>query len=73
MLYVEQPQAGQVIGQFLGGTGETATSPPPGPYGVVPTTTTAPSSTAPSQSTPGTSAPSSTTTTIETDFDPTPC
>ncbi len=73
VLYVQQPQAAQVIDQFLGGTGEAATSPPPGPYGVVPTTTTVPASTAPPQSTPGTSAPSSTTTTIETDFDPTPC
>ncbi len=73
VLYVEQPQAAQVIAQFLGGTGETAFTPPPGPYGVVSTTTTAPPSIASPRSTPGTSAPSSTTTTIETDFDPTPC
>ena len=67
-----QPQAGQVINQFLGDTGEPATTPPPGPYGVATTTTTAPS-TVSSQTTPGTSTSSSTTTTIETDFDPTPC
>jgi LCP family protein required for cell wall assembly len=76
VLYVEQPQAQQVISQFLGQASEVALTPPPGPYGVVPTTTsTAPSSTTnPTRgSTPGTSASTSTTTTIETDFDPTPC
>ncbi len=72
VLYVQEPQAGQVVNQFLGDTGETTTSPPPGPYGVATTTTTAPS-TGSSQTTPGTSTSSSTTTTIETDFDPTPC
>ena len=46
VLYVQQPQAGQVINQFLGG---------------------------PPDSTPATTAQSSTTTSIETDFDPTPC
>jgi LCP family protein required for cell wall assembly len=72
VLYVQQPQAAAVIAQFLGQAPGPAFAPPPGPYGPVPTTTTTvPPST--SQSTPGTSAPSSTTTTIETDFDPTPC
>ncbi len=72
VLYVQQPQASAVIGQFLGESTVSAFTPPPGPYGPVPTTTT----TVPpvsSQSTPATSASSSTTTTIETDFDPTPC
>ncbi len=76
VLYVQQPQAEQVISQFLGDVPETAPTPPPGPYGVVPTTTTTiPSPTAnPSHgSTPSTSTSTSTTTTIETDFDPTPC
>jgi LCP family protein required for cell wall assembly len=77
VLYVQQPQAAQVISQFLGQAPEPAPTPPPGPNGVVPTTTT---STAPTTtttathgSTPATSASTSTTTTIETDFDPTPC
>jgi LCP family protein required for cell wall assembly len=71
VLYAEQPQANDVITQFLGGPPETPLTPPPGPDGVVPTTTTTtyPSATG----TPGTSAPAVTTTTIETDFDPTPC
>ena len=76
VLYVQQPQAAQVIAQFLGGPPDTAVTPPPGPYGVVPTTTTTstyPQTTIPGGSTPGTSATSSTTTSIETDFDPTPC
>lgn len=75
VLYVQQPQASQVIAQFLGTpAAPTAFSPPPGPYGAVPTTTTTvPPPTQPSQSTPSTSTSSSTTTTIETDFDPTPC
>jgi polyisoprenyl-teichoic acid--peptidoglycan teichoic acid transferase len=74
VLYVQQPQAAAVIAQFLGEAPGPAFAPPPGPDGAVPTTTTTvPPSTSPSQSTPGTSAPSSTTTTIETDFDPTPC
>ncbi len=79
VLYVQQPQASQVISQFLGQAPEPAPTPAPGPYGVVPTTTTT-ASTAPAPITtpthgitPGTSAPASTTTTIETDFDPTPC
>ena len=76
VLYVQQPQAGQVINQFLGGPPELATTPPPTPYGAPePTTTTSttvPASTTP-DSTPATSAQSSTTTSIETDFDPTPC
>ncbi len=75
ILYVQQGQAQQTIAQFLGQAPETARTPPPGPYGVVPTTTTVPSSTTiPTHgSTPSTSTSSSTTTTIETDFDPTPC
>jgi len=72
VLYVQQPQAEQVITQFLGAPPETALTPPPGPDGVVPTTTT-PSTLPTGGSTPGTSAPAETTTTIETDFDPTPC
>ncbi len=40
VLYVQQPQARQVITQFLGGPPDTPFTPPPGPYGVVPTTTT---------------------------------
>jgi LCP family protein required for cell wall assembly len=68
VLYVQQPQANQVITQFLGQPPDTAVTPPPGPYGVVPTTTVPTGAT-----TPGTSAASDTTTTIETNFDPTPC
>jgi LCP family protein required for cell wall assembly len=72
VLYVQQPQASQVITQFLGETPDAAPTPPPGPYGVVSTTTT---TTAPTThgTTPSTTASSDTTTTIETDFDPTPC
>jgi LCP family protein required for cell wall assembly len=78
VLYVQEPQATQAITQFLGGPPEAALTPPPGPYGVVSTTTT---STYPTGntlnttggSTPATLAPSATTTTVETDFDPTPC
>jgi LCP family protein required for cell wall assembly len=79
VLYVQGTQANQVITQFLGAPPEAALTPPPGPYGVVPTTTTSstyPTSTtlnATGGNTPGTSAPSATTTTVETDFDPTPC
>jgi LCP family protein required for cell wall assembly len=69
VLYVQPDQANQAITQFLGQAPDPALTPPPGPYGVVPTTTTSPNA----QSTPGTSAANSTTTTIETDFDPTPC
>ena len=74
VLYVQQPQAQQVITQFLGEPPDTVYLPPPGPRGVVPTTTT--TTTVPSLvggSTTSTSTSSSTTTTIETDFDPTPC
>jgi hypothetical protein len=75
VLYVQEPQAQQVITQFLGSAPESALTPPPGPYGVVPTTTT--STTYPTTSTgsgiPSTSTSSSTTTTIETGFDPVPC
>ena len=40
VLYVQQPQAEQVITQFLGGPPEQATTPPPDPDGVPPATTT---------------------------------
>ena len=76
VLYVQQPQANQVISQFLGGPAPVAATTPPGPYGVEPTTTT---TTAPPGTYSGgggttpTTASSETTTTIETDFDPTPC
>ena len=76
VLYVQEPQAQQVISQFLGQVPDTALTPPPGPYGVVSTTTTTstlPRYSNPGGSTPSTSTSSSTTTTIETDFDPTPC
>src|SRR5208283_2024419 len=49
VLYVQQPQANQVITQFLGEFPEPALTPPPGPYGVVSTTTTYPTG----ESTPG--------------------
>jgi LCP family protein required for cell wall assembly len=76
VLYVQQPQALQVISQFLGQVPDAALTAPPGPYGVVSTTTTTstlPRYSSPGGSTPSTSTSSSTTTTIETDFDPTPC
>ncbi len=76
VLYVQEPQAAEVINQFLGGPPDSTITPPPGPYGTVSTTTTTstyPPTTVPGHSTPGTSATSSTTTSIETDFDPTPC
>ena len=77
VLYVQQSQTEQVISQFLGQAPEIAFTPPPGPFGVVSTTTTStppPSTTNPAHgSTPGTPTSSTTSTTIETDFDPTPC
>jgi len=73
VLYVQQPQATQVITQFLGGPPEEATTPPPGPYGVEPTTTTTTTVPLSGGTTSATSASSDTTTTVETDFDPTPC
>jgi LCP family protein required for cell wall assembly len=76
VLYVQEPQAQQVISQFLGQAPDTAVSAPPGPYGAVSSTTTTstvPRYASPGGSTPSTSTSSSTTTTIETDFDPTPC
>jgi anionic cell wall polymer biosynthesis LytR-Cps2A-Psr (LCP) family protein len=72
VLYVQQPEAEQVMTQFLGQAPDTAFIPPPGPYGVVPTTTTTTTIPTTGGTTPGTSA-TSETTTIETDFDPTPC
>jgi anionic cell wall polymer biosynthesis LytR-Cps2A-Psr (LCP) family protein len=77
VLYVQQPQANQVISQFLDAPAPVPTTPPPGPYGTPPTTTT--TTTGPSSSystggsTPATTAPAVTTTTIQTNFDPTPC
>lgn len=76
VLYVQQPQANQVITQFLGQPPDAAFTPPPGPYGVVPTTTTTttvPSTPSTGGFAPATSSSSSTTTSIETDFNPTPC
>jgi LCP family protein required for cell wall assembly len=76
VLYVQEPQAQQVIAQFLGQVPDAVATAPPGPYGVVSTTTTTstlPTYSNPGGSTPSTSTSSSTTTTIETDFDPTPC
>jgi len=76
VLYVQQPQAYQVISQFLGGPAPVAVTPPPGPYGAVSTTTTtttSPGSYSTGGSIPATTAPSVTTTTIQTNFDPTPC
>ena len=74
VLYVQQPQANQVISQFLSGPAPAAFTPPPGPYGTVSTTTTtSPTSYSTGGSTPATSAPAVTTTTIPINFDPTPC
>ncbi len=77
VLYVQQPQADQVIGQFLHGSAPVPLTPPPGPYGVVPTTTTLPTTLPTSNpkggSAPATIAPAVTTTTVQTNFDPTPC
>ena len=79
VLYVQQPQANQVISQFLGAPAPTPLTPPPGPDGAVSTSTTSTTSTVPPTtystggSTPATTAPAVTTTTIQTDFDPTPC
>jgi LCP family protein required for cell wall assembly len=73
VLYVQQPQADQVISQFLSGPAPVAFTPPPGPYGAVSTTTTPPTSYSTGGSMPATSAPAVTTTTIPINFDPTPC
>jgi LCP family protein required for cell wall assembly len=73
VLYVDQGAAQPMITRFLGGPGESALTPPPGPYGPVPTTTTTTPLVSGGGSTGATSSTSSTTTTIETDFDPTPC
>jgi LCP family protein required for cell wall assembly len=71
VLYVDQSAAQPVVTQFLGGSPESALTPPPGPEGPVPTTTT--TTAVAGGATPATSASTSTTTTVETDFDPTPC
>jgi len=73
ILYVQQPQANQVISQFLGGPAPVPLTPPPGPYGTVSTTTTSSTTYSTGGSTPATTAPAVTTTTIQTNFDPTPC
>jgi LCP family protein required for cell wall assembly len=77
VLYVQQPQANQVISQFLGGPAPVAETPPPGPYGTpeyTTTTTTPPNSSYSSGGHTGeTTATAATTTTIQTNFDPTPC
>ncbi len=77
ILYVEQPQASQVISQFLHGPAPVPITPPPGPYGTVSTSTTTSTVPPPTHSTggstPATTAPAVTTTTIQTNFDPTPC
>ena len=74
VLYVQQPQADAVIGQFLNGPVPTPLTPPPGPYGSVTTTTTSPSTSYSTGGTTGaTTAPTVTTTTVPTNFDPTPC
>ena len=72
VLYVQRPQADQVISQFLGGPAPVAITPPPGPYGTV-STTTSPNSYSSGGSAPATTAPAETTTTIPVNFDPTPC
>ena len=72
VLYVDQSLATPVIQQFLGGPADPVLTPAPGPYGpvsVTPTTVASPSG----GTTPATSAPTSTTTTVDTSFDPTPC
>jgi LCP family protein required for cell wall assembly len=76
VLYVQQPQANQIISQFLGSPAPSAGTPPPGPYGVestTTTTTTPPSTYSSGGGTTPTTASSETTTSIETNFDPTPC
>ncbi|MGH9098055.1 MAG: LCP family protein [Acidimicrobiales bacterium] len=69
VLYVQQPDADQVIAQFLGEAPEPVVTPPPDPYGSPAATTT----TSTGGSTTPTNATSTTTTTIPSDFDPTPC
>jgi LCP family protein required for cell wall assembly len=76
VLYVQQPQANQVISQFLGTPAPPVETPPPGPYGVESTTTTTtspPGTYSGGGSTTPTTATPVTTTTIQTNFDPTPC
>ena len=76
VLYVQQPQANQVISQFLGAPAPVPLTPPPGPDGAVSTSTTStvpPTTYSTGGSTPATTAPAVTTTTIQTNFDPTPC
>jgi LCP family protein required for cell wall assembly len=71
VIYVQQPDAEQVITQFLGQAPEPILSPPPSPDGTPATTTTTVAGSG--GTTPATSATSTTTTTTLPDFDPTPC
>jgi LCP family protein required for cell wall assembly len=79
VLYVQQPDADQVIAQFLGEAPEPILTPPPDPYGSPATTTTTAAGSSGGGSTPATNGTSSsgssstTTTTTVPDFDPTPC
>jgi LCP family protein required for cell wall assembly len=73
VLYVQQPDAQQTITQFLGQAPDTATTPPPDPYGnptAVPVAAPVSGTTAPGETTTPTS---STTTTTVPNFDPTAC
>ena len=77
VIYVQQPDADQVIAQFLGQAPEPILTPPPDPYGSpATTTTTVAGSGGTTPATNGTSSSgssSTTTTTTLPDFDPTPC
>jgi LCP family protein required for cell wall assembly len=81
VLYVQQPEADQVIAQFLGEAPEPILSPPPDPYGSPATTTTTTTvagssgggTTPATNGTSSSGSPSTTTTTTVPDFDPTPC
>ena len=77
VIYVQQPDADQVIAQFLGQAPEPILTPPPTPDGTpATTTTTVAGSGGTTPATNGTSSSgssSTTTTTTLPDFDPTPC
>jgi len=78
VLYVQQPGAEAAVTQLLGQAPEAVLTPPPGPDGYptpASTTTVGSGGSTPATggSTSGTSGPTITSTTIETDFDPTPC
>jgi anionic cell wall polymer biosynthesis LytR-Cps2A-Psr (LCP) family protein len=77
---VEEPEASQTIAAFLGGSPESATTPPLNQYGNPETVTTSPPSTTPTPTTGSTSAPSrgsssnpAATTTLVPSFDPRAC